>query len=73
MNYEIEVKEIIRKHLKAIVNETQRLLLTSIDNYEDIYVNAYFKKLYEGVKPLIMIREIFEQEKTGGRITETSD
>ena len=52
--FETKAKKIIVQHLRAIVREVSFMTMRTIDDYENIYSNAFTDKLYDGVKILLM-------------------
>lgn len=57
-----DIKEIIERHLKGMVNDIEFKLLLSIDNYADIICKTYADELFKCFSPLITMKlEEFEE------------
>ena len=57
-----EVKDIIKKHLNAMVVEIEWKLLCSTDNYAEIVYKYFEDKLFQCFQPLIQVKAKIDKE-----------
>ena len=51
-----DIKEIIERHLKGMVNDIEWKLLLSVDNYADVICKTYADELFKCFSPLITLK-----------------